>query len=101
MSAQHRSFRIQGRRQSLRVCVVNKEALKLFLGNNMSLQMAWRKRWTKKITIAIGKTGQEAKGGEDTHRQGESHKGKLNSLVNVSNQGTNLPGIGCLTNRAH
>lgn len=39
--------------------------------------------------------------GEDTHRQGESHKGKLSSLVNISNQGTNLPGIGCLTNTAH
>lgn len=89
------------------VCVANKEAPQLYLGNNVSLQMGAEETLAlaivvKKITtIAIGKTGQEAKGGEDTLRQGESHKGKLNSLVNVSNQGTNLPGIGCLTNRAH
>lgn len=30
---------------------------------------------------------------EDRYRQAESHKGKLNSLVNVGNQGANLPNI--------
>lgn len=52
----------------------------------------------KKITtLSIGKK-RKSKGGEDIYRQGESHKGKLNSLVDVSNQGVNLPGIGCLSN---
>lgn len=43
----------------------------------------------------------KSNGGEDRYRQAESHEGKLNSLVNVSNQRANLPGIGCLSRTAH
>lgn len=54
----------------------------------------------KKITT-LTEGGKKSNGEEDRYRQAESHEGKLNSLVNVSNQGANLPGIGRLSRTAH
>ncbi len=51
--------------------------------------------------IDNGEKKNKSDGEEDRYRQAESHEGKLNSLVNVSNQGANLPGIGCLSRTAH
>lgn len=35
------------------------------------------------------------------HERNREEDRKLNCLVNVSNQGTDLPGIGCLSRTAH
>lgn len=43
----------------------------------------------------------KSNGKEDRDHQAEGQKEKLNSLVNVSNQGANLPGIGCLSRTAY
>lgn len=57
----------------------------------------------KKMKITALTEGKKSKsnGEEDGYCQAESHKGKLNSLVNVSNQGADLPGTGCLSRTAH